>query len=68
MQKNSDFSKFMVYPHGKGGEGSLVSADILRTRGDILRTRGGGQFFAIFCGRPLWTAPYRITNKRTGNS
>jgi len=22
------------------------------------RTRGEGQFFAILCGRPLWTAPY----------
>jgi len=22
------------------------------------RTRGGGQFFAILCGRHLWKAPY----------
>jgi len=26
-----------------------------------VRTRGrGGQFFAILCGRPLWTAPCYI--------
>jgi len=25
---------------------------------DILRQGGGGQFFAILCGRFLWTAPY----------
>jgi len=26
---------------------------------------GGGQFFVILCGRPLWTAPYLITLRHT---
>jgi len=34
--KTSDFLKFMMCPHEKGGR---------------------GQFFAILCGRPFWTAP-----------
>jgi len=46
----SDFLKFMVCSNGQGGRGG--SADILQTR------REGGQFFAILCGRLLWTAPY----------
>jgi len=35
----------MVCPHGQGGE-----------RVEPVRT-SGGQFFAILCGRLLWTAP-----------
>jgi len=35
------FFKFMVCPHGQEGGGKPV------------RTREGGQFFAILCGRPL---------------
>jgi len=38
--KTSDFSKFMVCPHEQGH----------------FADRGGGQSFAILCGRPLWTA------------
>jgi len=46
-QKTSDFSKFMVCPHGQGG----------------LSQCGGSQIFAILCGRLLWTArPLRQTN------
>jgi len=30
---------------------------------EILRTRGRVQFFAILCGRLLWTAPYQFANK-----
>jgi len=37
----------------------------VRTRGvELERTffeQGGGQFFAILCGRPLWTARKKIT-------
>jgi len=44
--KNSDFSKFMVYPHG------LWDYDY------GLWTRERSQFFAILYGRPLRTAPY----------
>jgi len=34
-----------------------------RTRGEgfePVQTRGGGQFFAILCGRPLWTVPNNL--------
>ena len=41
---------------GGGGGGGLVIADILRTWGE------GGQFFAILCGRLLWTAPYTFSS------
>jgi len=47
MKKTSDFSKFMLCPHGQVGE----RVEPMRTRGD------GGQFFAILCGRPLWSGP-----------
>jgi len=46
VQKTSDIAKFMVCPHGQ------ASADILPTR------REGRQFFAILCGRSLWTAHF----------
>jgi len=38
--KTSDFSKFMVYPYSNG-KGVF----------EAVRTEGGGQFFAILCGR-----------------
>jgi len=52
VQKNTGF--FEIYS---------VSA---RTRGvEPVRMFGGqggrGQFFAILCGRPLWTAPYYVS-------
>jgi len=49
MQKTSDFSKFMVCPHGQGGRGF-----------EPVRTfcEQGDQFFAFMCRRPLWMAPY----------
>jgi len=47
--KNLRFSKLMVCPHGQGG---WTSADILQIGGGR-----GGQFFAILCGRLLWTDP-----------
>jgi len=51
-QKTSEFSKFLVCPHGQ--EGGWASADILRARGE-----GWGVNFSRFCtGRLLWTAPY----------
>jgi len=48
------FGFFEIYgvsaqSRGKGGWASA----------NILQTRGRGQFFAILCGRPLWTAPNR---------
>jgi len=42
--KSSDFSKFMVCPHGQGGMSQCEQG-------------GGGQFFGILCGRLLWTIP-----------
>jgi len=35
------------------------NAGFFKIYGVSARTRGG-QFFAILCGRLLWTAPYRI--------
>jgi len=40
-----NFGFFEIY----GLEGCWASADIFADE--------GGQFFAILCGRPLWTAP-----------
>jgi len=54
--KTPGFSKFMVCPHGQGGGVGWTSADIFRTSGE------GDQFFAILCGRLLWTASYRFSN------
>jgi len=42
-QKTSEFSIFLVCPHGQGGLSQCG--------------QGGGEFFAILCGRLLWTAP-----------
>jgi len=45
------------------GEGFLSNAEILRTMGEGVETvltffgKGEGQFFAILCGRLLWTVP-----------
>jgi len=50
VQKLLDFSKFMVCPHGQEKEG-------LSQRGHFADKGEGGQFFAILCGRLLWTAP-----------
>jgi len=47
-KKTSDFSKFMVCPHGQRG---------LSHCGQGGR---GSQFFTILCGRLLWTAPKKI--------
>jgi len=52
--KTSDFSKFMVCPHGQGG---------LSQCGHFSDKRGGGQFFEILCVRLLWTAPYSVYKK-----
>jgi len=49
VQKTSDFSKFMVYPHGQG---RLSQCGHFAVK--------GGQFFANLCGHVLWTAPYII--------
>jgi len=47
VQKTSDFSKFMMCPHGQG-EGGRASAD-----------KGGeGPIFRDFVRVFLWTAPY----------
>jgi len=51
--KTSDFSKFMVCPHGQGGGDEPV-------RTFFGQGERGSQFFADSCGRPLWTAPYRF--------
>jgi len=48
--KTSNFSKFMVCSHGQG-KGRFEPVRIFCEQG------GGGQYFAIFCGRLLWTAP-----------
>jgi len=40
----------MVCPHGQKGSG-------LSQCGHFSDKGGGGQFFAILCGRLLWTAP-----------
>jgi len=47
-EKTSDFSKFVVCPHGQE-----------RREVEPVRTFSGqgGQFFAMLCRRPLWTAP-----------
>jgi len=50
VQKTSDFSKVMVCQHGQGGG---EEAEPVRT---FFGQAGRGQFFAILCGRPLWTA------------
>jgi len=47
MQRISDFSKFMVYPHGQVGLNQSVR----------FSNKVGGQFFVILYGRLLWTAP-----------
>jgi len=49
--KNSDFSKFMVCPHGQGERGSRQYGHF-SDKGRV----HGGQFFTISCGRLLWTA------------
>jgi len=49
--KTSDFSKFMVCPHGQGG------IETVRT---FCGQGGGDQFFVILYGRLLWTAPCYI--------
>jgi len=41
--KNIVFSKFMACPYGHGGWACVDK-------------EWGGQFFAILCGRPSWTA------------
>jgi len=46
--KTPDFSKSMVCPHGKGERG-LSQFGHFADREE--------SFFAILCGRPLWTAP-----------
>jgi len=48
--KTSDFSKFIVCPHGQGGRG-------LSQCGNFVDNGRGGQFFEILCRHPLWTAP-----------
>jgi len=48
-QKNFGFLKFMVCPHGPGG---LSQCRYFSDK------RGGGQFFAVLCGRLLSTASY----------
>jgi len=49
MFGTSDFSKYMVCPHGQGG-----GVEPVRTFcGEGKR----GSIFAILCGRPLWMAP-----------
>jgi len=48
--KTPDFSKFMMCPHGQGERG----LEPVRKFSD----KGRGQFFKIFCGRPLRTAPH----------
>jgi len=45
-QKTSDISKFMVCPHGQGGFSQC---------GHFVDKWEEGQFFAILCGRLLWT-------------
>jgi len=47
--KTLDFSKFIVCPHGQGGEG-------LSQCGHFADKEGGDQFFSILCGRLVWTA------------
>jgi len=44
--KTKDFSKLMVCPYGQG------EVEPVRT---FCGQEGGGQFFAILCGRLLWT-------------
>jgi len=43
-----------------------VSARTRRRGGESVRThfrqKGGGHFFAILCGRPLWTVPFELLN------
>jgi len=46
-----NFGFFEIYGVFARTRGGWASADIFRTMGN------GGQFFAILCGRPLWTAP-----------
>jgi len=49
--KNLDFSKFLLCSHEQEGRG-------LSQCGYFADKEGGGQFFAILCGRLFWTAPY----------
>jgi len=51
MQKTSEFSNFMLGQNRQE-----------RTGFEPVRTfveSGEGSFFAILCGRPLWTTPYK---------
>jgi len=47
--KSSDFSKFMMCPHGQGGKGW--------TSADILRTKGEGSIFRDFVRTSFMEAP-----------
>jgi len=47
--ENFGFSKFTKYPHRQGGG--------LSQYGHFENKGGRDDFFAILCGRPLWTAP-----------
>jgi len=51
----------MVCPHGQRGEG----AETVRT---FCGQGGGVNFFAILCGRPLWTASYAFHAVKHGNN
>jgi len=48
--KNLGFSKFMVCPHGQRTKGGEVEPGWT-----FCGQEGTDQFFAILCGRPLWT-------------
>jgi len=54
MQKTLDFSKFMVYPHGKGERGLSQCRHFVNKWQDL--------FFAILCGRLLCTVPNKLNH------
>jgi len=51
VQKTSDFSKFMMCPHGQGERGVKPERTLCGQGGEAVN------FFALLCGRPLWTVP-----------
>jgi len=55
-QKTPEFLKFVVCPQGQKN-GVKTVRTFCRQGG------GGGQFFAIWCGRPLWTDPFANCNQ-----
>jgi len=59
VQKTLDFSKFLVYPQGQDG---------LSQCGHFTTRVKGDQFFAILCGRVLWTAQNEVLKNKVNDA